>query len=326
MRLEAKWPSVKQVLECIANDGNVNDPGSISMTLIMRMETYGFVLNLHLMKLLLGLTNELSLTLQERDQNIIQAMHLIKILKLRLQDLRENGWNSFMQEVKLFCEANMIEVPNMDDLIETRLRQRRDRQRVTNDHHYRREIFYEVIDLIAMEMENRFPEISTELLTCVACLDPRDSFSKFDLGNLLRLSELYPSDFSELDRKLLQYQLENYIYDVRCDSGFSAIQNLETLSKKMVATGKARSFPLVYRLIELALLLPVATASVERVFSAMKLVKTDARNRMCDEWMNDSLVVYIEKKIFNSIDDERILRRFQEMKTRNVLLPPLRLN
>ena len=40
---------------------------------------------------------------------------------------------------------------------------------------------------------------------------------------------------------------------------------------------------MVYRLVELALLLPVATASVERVFSAMKAVKTDLRNRMGDE-------------------------------------------
>ena len=65
-----------------------------------------------------------------------------------------------------------------------------------------------------------------------------------------------------------------------------------------------------YSLVELTLLLYVATTSVERVFSVMKAVKTDLRNRMGDEWLNDSLVVYIENEIFVSIDNELILNRF----------------
>jgi hypothetical protein len=39
-------------------------------------------------------------------------------------------------------------------------------------------------------------------------------------------------------------------------------------------------FPLVYHIIELALLLPVVSAIVERAFSAMKIIKTELRNKM----------------------------------------------
>ena len=35
---------------------------------------------------------------------------------------------------------------------------------------------------------------------------------------------------------------------------------------------------------------------------------------MEDEWMNDCLLVYIEKEIFNRIDNETIMQRFQNMK------------
>ena len=35
--------------------------------------------------------------------------------------------------------------------------------------------------------------------------------------------------------------------------------------------------------IELTLILPVATVSVERIFSAMKIIKTDLRNKVSDE-------------------------------------------
>jgi hypothetical protein len=36
---------------------------------------------------------------------------------------------------------------------------------------------------------------------------------------------------------------------------------------------------------------------------------------MGDKWMNESLVVYIEKDIFDKIDNEVIMKRFQNMKT-----------
>ncbi|XP_057763641.1 uncharacterized protein LOC130984957 isoform X1 [Salvia miltiorrhiza] len=110
----------------------------------------------------------------------------------------------------------------------------------------------------------------------------------------------------------LPQQLRNFIAFVRNDSRFSTITNLGSLAQEMVKSGNH----LVFRMIELTLVLPVATASVERAFSAMKIVKTDLRNRMKDEWMNDSLVVYIEKEIFSTIDNEKILQRFQSMSTR----------
>ena len=62
---------------------------------------------------------------------------------------------------------------------------------------------------------------------------------------------------------------------MRIDGRFFNVEDLVSLAKKMKKTMKYRVFPMIYRLIELTLLLPVATISVERVFSAMKVVKTD---------------------------------------------------
>ncbi|KAK8935670.1 hypothetical protein KSP39_PZI013528 [Platanthera zijinensis] len=78
------------------------------------------------------------------------------------------------------------------------------------------------------------------------------------------------------------------------------------------------TYPLVYSLIKLVLLLPVATATVERAFSAMKIIKTRLRNRMNDEWLNDNLLTYIERETFKVVDNEAIIKRFQAMKTRRV--------
>jgi hypothetical protein len=64
------------------------------------------------------------------------------------------------------------------------------------------------------------------------------------------------------------------------------------------------------------LILPIATATVERTFSAMNIIKNRLHSRMGDQWMNDCLVTYIEKNIFKIINNEKIMLRFQGMKAR----------
>ena len=165
-------------------------------------------------------------------------------------------------------------------------------------------------------MNHRFSEASTNLLDCTACLDPKNGFSNFDMDKLAHLADLYPVNFISTGRTFLSQELQSFLRDMRIDGRFFNVEDLGSLAKKMKETMKDRVFPMVYRLVELALLLPVATASVERVFSVMKAMKTYLRNRMRDEWLNDSLVVYIENEIFDSIDNELILNRFQNMDSR----------
>ena len=159
----------------------------------------------------------------------------------------------------------------------------------------------------------------TGVQTCALPIS-NDSFSKFDHDKLLELASIYSVDFSPFDCTFLRSELGTFISDVRNSTEFSACHDLATFVILMVQTEIHLCYPLVYRLIELALILPVATTTVERAFSAMKIIKTELRNKMADEWMNDNMVCYIEREIFAAIHDERILQRFQNMKTRKIQL------
>jgi hypothetical protein len=152
-------------------------------------------------------------------------------------------------------------------------------------------------------------------------LSPSNSFSAFDKEKLIQLAHFYPRDFSAHELEVLDDQLENYIIDMRSNIEFSELKGITDLAEKMVQRKKDETYPLVYLLLTLALILPVATASVERVFSAMNIVKTRLRNRMGDQLMNDCLISYIEKDIFVSIDDEVVMNRFQNMRPRRGQLP-----
>jgi hypothetical protein len=51
-------------------------------------------------------------------------------------------------------------------------------------------------------------------------------------------------------------------------------------------------------------------------FSAMRIIKNQLRNRMGNEWLNNCLVTYIEKDIFVGIENEKIIKYFQNMSSR----------
>uniref|UniRef100_A0A2N9J031 TTF-type domain-containing protein n=1 Tax=Fagus sylvatica TaxID=28930 RepID=A0A2N9J031_FAGSY len=310
------FPSIVDVLDAVAEDGSTSELRGQAEHLSHFIQSFGFVFNLHLMRYILGVSNELSQALQRKDQDIVNAMKLVRISKERLQIMRENGWSSLLDEVSTFCGINKILVPNMDDIYVARGRSRRYTDGMTNLHFYRVELFYAIIDMQLQELNNRFTESNTELLLCVSCLSPSDFFATFDKQKLIRLAQFYPEDFSSSELMILSDQLDNYIFDVRSSIEFSKLEGICDLAQKMVETKKNVVYPLVYLLVTLALTLPVATATVERAFSAMKIVKNRLRSRMSDQWMNDSLIVYIEKDIFHSIDNEAIMQRFQNMKTR----------
>ena len=103
---------------------------------------------------------------------------------------------------------------------------------------------------------------------------------------------------------------------VSFDNDFSQLQGINELAKKMVEKGLHQTFAYVYLIVQLTLVLPVATASVEMTFSVMNIIKSPLRNKIGDQWLNDSLVVYIEKYVFSCIGNEAIMEYFQTMKPR----------
>src|ERR1044072_4185062 len=98
---------------------------------------------------------------------------------------------------------------------------------------------------------------------------------------------------------------------------FASLKGLRQLSEKLVEKGRHVVYPHVYFLLKLSLVLPFATSTVGRTFSAMNIMKNRLRNRMRDTWMNDYLVTYIESDVFNNIDSELIIQRFYNIKSRS---------
>ncbi|XP_023763700.1 uncharacterized protein LOC111912210 [Lactuca sativa] len=185
-----------------------------------------------------------------------------------------------------------------------------------NRFHFEVEIFNTVVDMQLTEYRDRFSETSTQLLEYMGALRPCDSFAQFDKLKLLKLGKLYKYDFDDSDMIDLEGQLEIFYHSCIKDERFTSLKGISDLSRLMVSTGKHRSYHLVYKFLKLTLILPVATASVEKHFSKMKLLKTDLRNKIDDEFLNDALLCIVETEALAKVENEKVMERFQKMSTR----------
>lgn len=278
------YPSILESLDAIGDISDMVDSNK-AQSLTHLLMSFDFIFLAHLMIAIFGITNELSVALQKKDQDIVNAMKMVDVTKSRLQDYRDNGWESHMLKVTSFMGKNNIDIPIMEGnyVVPGRRKFRGRMTQVTNLHHFRVEVYLSVLDLQLQELENRFTEVSKELLICMSCFHPYDRFSAFDTVKLLRLAEFYPSEFSSTDLLFFEHSLANFISDVQTDERFWNLKNLNELSIKLVETKKHETHSKVYLLLKLVFLIPVATSTVERSFSGMTIVKDKLRNSMGDQ-------------------------------------------
>ncbi|KAF2308040.1 hypothetical protein GH714_034673 [Hevea brasiliensis] len=146
--------------------------------------SFEFVFILHLMKEILEITDDLCQALQYKSQDILNAMSLVSTTKMLIQKMRESGWDSLLESVKVFCEKHEIDIPNMNAHYNSgRGRTHNQRDPITFEYYFRVDVFIATIDSQLQELNVRFKEDMMELLILSSSLDLRDGFRSFRLTN-----------------------------------------------------------------------------------------------------------------------------------------------
>jgi hypothetical protein len=84
----------------------------------------------------------------------------------------------------------------------------------------------------------------------------------------------------------------------------------------LAVPGKAFLFPNILKLLEMAIISPIGNATVERLFSFLKLVKTKLRNSLGDGTLDKLLRIKLEcKEELEDSDLEELVDRFKEYLT-----------
>ncbi|XP_023754206.2 uncharacterized protein LOC111902624 [Lactuca sativa] len=276
-------------------------------------KSYELVFYLHMLYAILHLTGTLLKQLQRKDLHILEAASMVRGTTEALQSFRNIGFASILPKVSSFCQTHKIDTLDMEELY---IGARNRRTKKTNRFPFEVEIFNTVVDMQLTEYRDRFSETSTQILEYMGALSPCDSFAQFDKSKSLKLGKLYKYDSDDSDMIDLERQLEIFYHSCIKDERFTSLKGISDLSRLMVSTGKHWSYPLVYKLLKLDLILPVATPSVERCFSKMKLLKADLRNKIGDEFLNDTLFFNVETETLEKVENEKVMEQFQKMSAR----------
>jgi len=209
---------------------------------------------MHVMRELMGITDLLCKKLQQKSQDIVNAMDDVATTKKLIQNLRHHGWSSLVSDVKTFCNKHGIEIPDMNAYYADYIRSRA-KDQLTVEHHYRYDIFTVAVDQQIHELNCRFSEQATELLILCTSLDPKDSFKLLNIDDVCLLaSKFYPGDFSEQEINNLRKQLQHYQLVIPTNSNFKDLSTVADLCRRLVEIGKSEEYYLIDRYIILLFL------------------------------------------------------------------------
>ncbi|XP_057739680.1 uncharacterized protein LOC130956683 [Arachis stenosperma] len=134
------------VLEDLATNGSTYSQRGNDTYALKSLLSFDFVFILHMMKEIMRITDKLCQALQQKSQNILNAMHLVSSTKSLIQQLRDSNWGALLEKVSSFYNDHAIQIPDMSASFSDLIRSHRKKDVVTVEHHYHVDIFTSVID------------------------------------------------------------------------------------------------------------------------------------------------------------------------------------
>ena len=287
--------------------------------------TYKFVASLYMLCDILHTVAKLHGSLQSKELDLATVPVMVSGTIKRLQELTEHPATStwFEDHLKVFTETSQssLQDVNVSEADKTSILSRIYRPYIQS-----------VIDHISSRME------SSDIFSAFSIFDPihlpdsEESLSTYGMEKLRTLTDFYGKEQTlsfegnagvskpdvDPDQAEAEWKIFHRILFMqhRSESGLQKIVTAVLASSALVA-----GFPNLASLARLAVVLPVTTATVERSFSDMKLIKTRLRSRLGEETLNHTMQISIEgPDKLNSEDLDSIIQYWKEKKTRKIMI------
>ncbi|KAG2667400.1 hypothetical protein I3760_15G113100 [Carya illinoinensis] len=166
------------VLEIIIKEGSTYSQRGDANATYKMIISFQFIFILHLMKEIMGITDVLYQVLQQKSQDILNAMNMVSTTKGLIQKLRNESWKNLLENVVSFSKKFDINIPELSS------------RYIQGRGHFQMQ-----------EFDNRFDEGTTKLLTLSSALDPKDGYKSFNIDDICCFAEeYYLLDFSENEK------------------------------------------------------------------------------------------------------------------------------
>ncbi|KAH8936654.1 hypothetical protein BDL97_17G096800 [Sphagnum fallax] len=247
--------------------------------LLGQINTFEFILMMHLMIEVLEQTHDLSQLLQRRGQDMGNAAAKVAsiVSQLRAMQSDDKNFMKIYDQTEKFAHDNAIVVPDCSETIHI------DRSTTVVDWH-RINFFYIVLDKVLNELDYRFNASNLTVLKTIRCFMP-SFFPQFDSALIKKFVGLYwkPMDLQSTNtnqqRKLdaLDRELKAFT-DYITMGKFDKLQTMQDVLQLLERD--YHDLPMMQALYQIVITIPVSSANPERSFSAMKRILNRLRASM----------------------------------------------
>ncbi|XP_041856904.1 zinc finger MYM-type protein 1-like [Melanotaenia boesemani] len=309
-----RLPAVVQVLEEI---GSENHPQrAVEARGILAQIDLNFAGSLVLFRKVLSDSKFLSDMLQSKTVDYAKAVELIEALKETLVTYRsQTSFDEMWTEILDLCKQSNIDI--------TQRKSKRPRQTTkvlqgsvinsTLGQHvvpdskdtFCVSVYYPVLDNMIEEIGRRFSNTNCNIMQGVQALNPSSPTFLTEEAVLL-LANAYGSNIEDLKHELHQTKRVLDRKKGEKESPTTLMEFTQFLDPYQDV------FFELFRLCKIAVVLPVSSASCERSFSSLRLIKTYLRSTMTEKRLSNLAVLSIESKRTKELDLEKFVKRFAE--------------
>jgi len=263
---------------------------------LLSLIDFKFVLFLLLFCDILGQIHSVSMQLQSSTLDLSAAVDIAKNFVNCLKERRQadNSADSLYSAAEDLCRKCNIEAKSMQPCVRKLPRRLSvsvvtqtvgNRVAISNSETFRIHCYLPIMDCVIAELESRFSHQASSVMLGIQALTPKHP-SFLDFEKVKGFATLYNGNIEDIGHEL--YQLQRLLQR-------SAQTNLSSLLELACFLESYKlAFQEVYRLLNIALVLPVTSVACERSFSSLKLIKTYLRSTMCDNRLSSLAILSVE--------------------------------
>ena len=248
--------------------------------------------------------------LQNSENSLADAVDIVENMIEGIASLRkESCYAELKSKAEELCEENEIQArapkraSRVPERFENEIIDSTIGMRAPPTDSFRTAIFYPLIDRALSELNRRFSAENKEIMKGISALTPKSSlFLQWEV--LQPFANMYKCNLGDLELEVLN--MKRMLTRRPTEEKPKGRLEFSSLTERL-----RDAFFELNRLLTIACVIPVSTASCERSFSTLRVVKNYLRNRMTDARLNSLMLLGIQSKRANSLNLDTVIDNFK---------------
>lgn len=252
--------------------------------ILLTLGTSEFNISLSVIIKLFQYTKPLSVYLQKKNIDLVEAINHINTILNELMNIRENAEIVFSDLFKnLIKRSNEMDIEIKIPRLAKRQKHRNNFSTENPEDYFRVSVFIPFIDSIIQQLNDRFNNHKEIISGFQVLINP---CAKSDLHHLVKY---YQEDVESYEKVVSEVDLWHRYLNTNNIKPQNALDALLICNQDF--------YPNIYNLLHILAVLPVTSCESERSFSSLKRIKTYLRNSTSETRLNGLAVLNIHREI-----------------------------